>query len=107
MAGDPDGGPGRGSCRAGQPASRQPPRSRRRTSIANPQAYNGVSPVVPPIPINYDILHVQERGSIVYCNFAHNHFVNIWLHRHRHDGAEQPFLFAGHTILQWAWAEEP
>ena len=72
--------------------------------IANPQAYNGVSPVVPPIPINYDILYVQERGSIVR-NFAYNYFVNIYT------GTDMTVLsnhlFAGHTILQWAWAEEP
>ena len=72
--------------------------------VANPQAYNGVSPLVPPIVINYDILYVQERGSIVR-NLSYNYFVNIYT------GTDMTVLsnhlFNGYQILEWAWAEEP
>jgi hypothetical protein len=72
--------------------------------VANPQAYNGCSPLVPPIAINYDILYVQEKGSIVR-DLSYNFFVNIYT------GTDMTVLsnhlFDGHTILQWGWAEEP
>jgi hypothetical protein len=71
---------------------------------ASPQAYNGCSPVVPPITINYDILYVQAKGSIVR-DLAYNFFVNIYT------GTDitvlSNHLFTDHQILQWAWAEEP
>ena len=72
--------------------------------VANPQAYNGCSPTVPPIPINYDILYVQEKGSIVR-DLSYNFFVNIYT------GTDMTVLsnhlFDGYTIVQWGWAEEP
>lgn len=71
---------------------------------AVPQAYNGCSPTVPPIVVNYDILYVQEKGSIVR-DLAYNFFVNIYT------GTDMTVLsnhlFTGHQILQWAYAEEP
>ena len=74
------------------------------SQIANPQAYNGSSPLVPPIAINYDILYVQEKGSIVR-DLSYNYFVNIYT------GTDMTVLsnhlFDNHTILQWAWCEEP
>lgn len=70
---------------------------------AVPQAYNGCSDV-PPLVINYDILYVQAKGSIVR-DLAYNFYVNLYtgndismLSNH---------LFYGHQILEWAWAEEP
>jgi hypothetical protein len=72
--------------------------------VANPQAYNGCSPTVPPIPINYDIIYVQEKGSIVR-DLSYNFFVNIYT------GTDMTVLsnhlFDGFTIVQWGWAEEP
>jgi hypothetical protein len=72
--------------------------------VANPQAYNGCSPQVPPIAINYDILYVQEKGSIVR-DLSYNFFVNIYT------GTDltvlSNHLFDGFTIVQWAWSEEP
>jgi hypothetical protein len=71
---------------------------------AMPQAYNGCHFHVPPITINYDILYIQARGSIVR-DLSYNFFVNVYtgndltvLSNH---------LFLGHQILEWAWAEEP
>jgi len=73
-------------------------------AVASAQAYNGCSPVVPPIVINYDILYVQEKGSIVR-DLSYNFFVNIYT------GTDltviSNHLFLGYKILQWAWAEEP
>lgn len=72
--------------------------------VATPQAYNGCAPTVPPIPINYDILYVQEKGAIVR-DLSYNYFVNIYT------GTDMTVLsnhlFDGHTIVQWGWAEEP
>jgi hypothetical protein len=71
---------------------------------AQPQAYNGCSSTVPPLTINYDILYVQSKGSIVR-DLSYNFFVNIYT------GTDltvlSSHLFIDHTILQWAWAEEP
>lgn len=74
------------------------------SQVANPQAYNGVSPTVPPLVINYDILYVQQKGSIVR-DLSYNFFVNIYT------GTDltvlSNHLFLNHTIREWAWAEEP
>lgn len=70
---------------------------------AVPQAYNGCSDV-PPIVINYDILYVQAKGSIVR-DLSYNFYINVYtgedismLSNH---------LFFGHQITEWCWAEEP
>lgn len=75
------------------------------TSVqALPQAYNGCSSFCPPIPINYDILYVQARGSIVR-DLAYNFYVNLYT------GTDitmmSNHLFFGHQLLEWAYAEEP
>lgn len=74
------------------------------TQNAQPQAYNGCSPTVPPIPINYDILHVQSKGSIVR-DIAYQLLQNIYT------GTDltvlSNHLFQGKQVVQWAWAEEP
>lgn len=71
---------------------------------ATPQAYNGCSNVCPPIAINYDILYVQSRGSIVR-DLSYNFYVNLYT------GTDitmlSNHLFFGHQLLEWAYAEEP
>lgn len=71
---------------------------------ATPQAYNGCSAIVPPIVVNYDILYVQSKGSIVR-DLAYNFFVNIYT------GTDltvlSNHLFTNFQILQWAYCEEP
>ncbi|AIY40189.1 Phage protein [Collimonas arenae] len=74
------------------------------TSIeAVPQAYNGCGDV-PPLTINYDILYVQAKGSIVR-DLAYNFYVNIYT------GTDisllSNHLFYGHQITEWCWADEP
>lgn len=71
--------------------------------VATPQAYNGCADVEP-IPINQDILYVQQRGTIVR-NLAYNLYANIYT------GTDisllSNHLFSGFSIVEWAYAEEP
>lgn len=71
---------------------------------AQPQASNGCHQHIPPIVINYDILYVQSKGSIVR-NLAYNLLSNIYA------GTDitilSSHLFENWQIEQWAWAEEP
>jgi len=71
--------------------------------VAQPQAYNGCSDL-PPIVVNYDILFVQQKGSIVR-DLSYNFYVNIYT------GTDMTtlsnHLFAGRTLREWAYAEEP
>ena len=71
---------------------------------ATPQAYNGCHFHVQPIPINYDILFVQAKGSIIR-DLQYNFFVNIYTSSDQTVLANQ--LFINHQIVQWAYAEEP
>lgn len=72
------------------------------TAVA--QAYNGCSGIVPPIPINYDILYVQSKGS-VWRDLSYNFFTNIYT------GTDltvlSSHLFTDYGMVQAAWAEEP
>ena len=71
---------------------------------AQPQAYNGCHNQIQPIVVNYDILYVQSKGSIVR-DLAYNVFVNIYT------GTDitllSSHLFTGFSLVEWAWAEEP
>ena len=71
---------------------------------ATPQAYNGCHFHIPPIVVNYDILYVQSKGSIVR-DLAYNFFVNIYT------GTDMTVLsnhlFDFHQLQQWDYAEEP
>lgn len=68
------------------------------------QAYNGCNQKVPPIVINYDILYVQSKGSIIR-DLSYNFYVNIFT------GTDTTVLsnhlFNYHQIIQWSYAEEP
>lgn len=70
---------------------------------AHAHSYNGASDV-PPIVANFDILFVQAKGSIVR-DLTFNFYTQIYT------GTDisvlSSHLFYGHTILEWAWAEEP
>lgn len=74
------------------------------SQVATPQAYNGCNDTVPPITINYDILYVQSKGSIIR-DLSYNFFVNIYT------GTDltvlSNHLFDNFSIVQWAWSEEP
>ena len=70
---------------------------------AHAHSYNGASGVRP-IVANFDILFVQAKGSIVR-DLTFNFYTQIYT------GTDisvlSSHLFYGHTIPQWAWAEEP
>lgn len=71
--------------------------------IAKPQAYAGASHVVP-LVINYDLLYVTEKGSTVRSlsySFYSDSYVAADL------TLLSPHLFYGHSIIEWAWAQEP
>lgn len=72
-------------------------------ATASPQAYNGCNDM-PPIAINYDILYVQAKGSIVRA-LSYNFFANIYTGQDV--SILSNHLFYGHDLIDWAWAEEP
>jgi len=71
--------------------------------LAAPQAYNGASDVIP-IVANYDVLYVQARGSIVR-DLSYNFYANVFTGTDVSMLAKH--LFENHSIIDWAWAEEP
>ncbi len=68
------------------------------------QANVGCSALVPPILINSDILYVQSKNSIVR-DLTYNFFTNIYMGEDKSILANH--LFINHSIVQWAYAEEP
>lgn len=68
------------------------------------ESYNGCNATVPPIVIDYDILYIQSKGSIV-CDLAYNFLLNVFTGIDRTVLSGQ--LFDNHSIVQWAWAREP
>lgn len=71
--------------------------------VATPQAYNGCADIEP-IQINYDILYVQQKGTVVR-DLSYSFYTNIYT------GADlsvlSNHLFTGYTITGWTYAEEP
>lgn len=71
--------------------------------VATPQGYNGAADIEP-IPIDYNILYVQSRGSIVRA-LSYNFYTNIY------SGVDLSIFsnhfFVGYQILDWCYAEEP
>jgi hypothetical protein len=74
------------------------------TSItATAQAYIGANDV-PPILVNYDIMYIQQKGSIVR-DLTYNIYANIYTGNDI--SILSSHLFYGHQIKEWAYAEEP
>ncbi len=72
-------------------------------TVVVPQNYVGAADL-PPIVVNYDILYVQVKGSIVR-DLAYNFWVNVYT------GTDMSVLathlFFGHNMERWAYAEQP
>lgn len=68
------------------------------------QAFNGISPILPPIPIDYNILYFQVKSSVVR-NLAYNFYTNIYTGEDI--TLNSSHLFTGFTFSSWCWAEEP
>ena len=73
------------------------------TATATPQAYIGANDV-PPIVINYDIIFVQQKGSIIR-DLTFNIYANIYTGNDI--SILSSHMFYDHQILEWAYAEEP
>jgi hypothetical protein len=71
--------------------------------VANVQSFNGISDV-PPIVANFDVLYVQAKGSIIRDS-TYNIYSNVYAGTDI--SALASHLFYGHTVTEWAWAEEP
>lgn len=73
------------------------------TIQATPQAYNGAGDIQP-LTINYEIIYVQQKGTIVR-DLSYSFYTNIYT------GADlsvlSNHLFAGYTLREWCYAEEP
>lgn len=71
---------------------------------AQAQAYTGCHSTILPIIINYNILYVQSKGSIVR-DLAYNFYANIYT------GTDITVLsnhfFFGYQLVEWAYAEQP
>jgi hypothetical protein len=72
-------------------------------TIVIQQNYVGCADL-PPIVINYDILYVQAKGSIVR-DLAYNFWVNVYTGTDMSVLAQH--LFFGHNMERWAYAEQP
>lgn len=68
------------------------------------QAYNGCNSHVQPIVVNYDILYIQAKGSIMR-DLSYNFFSNIFTGEDKTILSSHLFNF--HQIQQWCYAEEP
>lgn len=73
------------------------------TINASPQAYNGCADVEP-ITVNYDILYVQQKGTVIR-DLSYSFYTNIYT------GADisvlSNHLFTGYFVREWTYAEEP
>lgn len=71
--------------------------------LARQQAYNGASDL-PPIVVNFDILYNQAKGGFIR-DLTFNFYTQIYT------GTDisvlSSHLFYGHTIIEWAYSEEP
>jgi len=73
------------------------------TITATAQAYVGANDV-PPILVNYDIMYIQQKGSIVR-DLTYNIYSNIYTGNDI--SILSSHLFYGHQVVEWAYAEEP
>lgn len=76
-------------------------------AIANPQSYTGCSDVQP-IAINFNILYVQSKGSIVR-ELTYNFFANIYTGNDITVYSNHLFYRRGEVVelVDWAYAQEP
>lgn len=73
------------------------------TQDAVPQAFSGVSALVPPVRINYDVLYVESKGSLYY-----DLPYQLYTLSEPIDLTEiSSHLFIGYTIRENAWCEQP
>lgn len=74
------------------------------SQTATAQAYNGCNFHLQPLVINYNILYVQAKGSIVR-DLSFNFYTNIFTGEDKTILSNHLFNF--HQLQQWCYAEEP
>ena len=74
------------------------------SQTATAQGTSGCSSICPPIPVNYNILYLQPKGSTIR-ELEYNLFAQIYITKDQ--TVRSSHLFYNHTILQWAYCEEP
>jgi hypothetical protein len=71
---------------------------------AQPQAFNGISGLLPPIQVGYDVLFADAVGSYVY-DVTYQYWLNIYT------GNDitvfSSHLFDGFSLKEWAWSRQP
>jgi hypothetical protein len=72
-------------------------------TVVIPQTWIGAADL-PPLVVNYDILYVQAKGSIVR-DLAYNFWMNVYTGTDMSVLAQH--LFFGHNMERWAYAEQP
>jgi hypothetical protein len=72
-------------------------------TVVIPQNYIGCADLIP-LVINYDILYVQAKGSIVR-DLAYNFWVNVYTGNDI--SVLSSHLFFGHNLERWCYAEQP
>jgi hypothetical protein len=72
-------------------------------TVVIPQNYIGCADLMP-LVINYDILYVQAKGSIVR-DLAYNFWVNVYTGNDI--SVLSSHLFFGHNLERWCYAEQP
>ncbi len=72
-------------------------------TVVIPQTWIGTADLAP-IVVNYDILYVQAKGSIVR-DLAYNFWMNVYTGTDMSVLAQH--LFFGHNMVRWAYAEQP
>ncbi len=74
------------------------------SQTATAQAFNGCHSHIAPLLINYDVLYVQAKGSIVR-DLSYNFFVNIFTGEDKTILSNHLFNF--HQLVNWCYSEEP
>ena len=72
-------------------------------TVVIPQTWIGAADL-PPIVVNYDILYVQAKGSIVR-DLAYNFWMNVYTGTDMSVLAQH--LFFGRNMVRWTYAEQP
>lgn len=67
------------------------------------QAFTGVSPIIPPIDVNYDVIYVNSKGSLYYSLPYQLYALSEPLDLTEFSSQ----LFTGFTTVSHAWCEQP
>lgn len=71
---------------------------------AQPQAFNGCSPTIQPIVIDYDVLYPESVGNTVR-DLSWNYWINIYTGNDLTILSSHLFLYS--QLINWAWTRQP